>query len=183
MSTGKLLLHPPADNLPEDLDVFARGLYEIGLIGDPINSAERTFQAGERFLQLITFLGCSPYVRFEPDNDQDADFCYIRLSGPYHELRLRKGSNTQRPGCPNCRRKISDADSMIENWLESGQACTCPLCGADFDAPELRWRQSAGFGRFFVEVNSVFPSEAIPSAELMKHLKGNNGEWEYFYIQ
>ncbi|OOZ36148.1 hypothetical protein [Solemya velesiana gill symbiont] len=183
MSTGKLLLHLPGDNLPQDIAALEKGLREIGLIGESLNRAEHIFQAGERFLHLVTFLGCSPYVRFEPEDDQDEDFCYIKLSGPHNRVQFRRGSNTQRPGCPGCRRKISDTDEMIENWLTTGKSCTCPHCGAHFDAPELRWRQSAGFGRFFIEVNSVFPCEAIPSQELLNHLKGDGEAWEFFYIQ
>ncbi|MES9870122.1 MAG: hypothetical protein ABW149_10560 [Sedimenticola sp.] len=183
MSTGKLLLHPPmACPLPDPAELEQR-LRAIGLIGAPLPGTGDAFEAGDRFLHLVTFLGCSPFIRFEPENEEDDDFCYIRLSGPHEQIRFRSGSNTQRPGCPECRRKISDADRMIREWLASGRKCSCPSCGALFDAPELRWRQSGGFSRLFIEINSVFPSEAIPSQELLNHLKSECGEWEYFYIQ
>jgi hypothetical protein len=46
------------------------------------------------------------------------------------------------------------------------------------------WREKAGFGRLFVQVDEIFPGEAIPNPKLMKLLaRSTIAEWRHFYIQ
>jgi len=133
-------------------------------------------------MRLVTFLGCSPYLRMQPESEQDEDFCHLRFSNPYPEPVFRCGKNTRPPICPACKQRVQGWSEMIEQWLQQG-SCLCPEAGAEISPLELRWRQNAGFGHFFIEIFSVFPSEAIPSPELLKELRGDGDEWGYFYIQ
>lgn len=60
----------------------------------------------------------------------------------------------------------------------------CAACGNRAVPSRWNWRQQAGFGLVFIQVNSIFPSEAIPTEELMSSLeKLSGGPWQYFYIQ
>jgi hypothetical protein len=48
----------------------------------------------------------------------------------------------------------------------------------------LDWKQQAGFGRRLIEVEEVFPGEAVPTQSLLDLLKRASGSgWRYFYIQ
>lgn len=182
MSAGKLLLHPPLDAPLPDLGALEKHLREIQLIGSPLDGREKAFLAGERFMRLVTFMGCSPYLRMEPENEQDKDFCHLRFSADHTDLVFRSGKNTRPPNCPNCKQRLTAWPEMMQQWTQQGH-CHCPECHSEVDPTALRWRQNAGFGRFFIEIFSVFPSEAIPSPELLQALQDEDGEWGYFYIQ
>jgi hypothetical protein len=60
----------------------------------------------------------------------------------------------------------------------------CAACGRLVPIRDLDWKQSAGFGRLFVQVEEVFPGEATPTPELMLLLaRLTGGDWRYFYVQ
>ena len=72
----------------------------------------------------------------------------------------------------------------MEAWRQDreGFPWTCSSCGANAEASELNWRQGAGFGRFFMEIQNVFPGEAVPGDELLRALEASTGTpWTYFY--
>jgi hypothetical protein len=83
-----LLLH--ADDplwRPADPDSLAGALRHLGLIG-PFSASEQVaeFQAGEQFLRLVMFLGCSPQVVLDPElAEQGQAVCHIRLLS-YREI-------------------------------------------------------------------------------------------------
>ena len=68
-----LLLH--ADDpawCPADTGVLIGALESAGLIGAPWVRAGRTeYRAGDAFLKLVTFLGCSPQVALDPRQAAD----------------------------------------------------------------------------------------------------------------
>jgi hypothetical protein len=73
-----LVLYAGHDCRPgADAGELAAGLRQIGLIGDSIMvDGESRYQAGEHFLDSISFLGCSPYIELEPGAD-DTPFCHV----------------------------------------------------------------------------------------------------------
>ena len=62
----KLILYPAtSEEVVRDQEQFQVALQEMGLTGEAFSFAnEQRFLAGDKLLQLITFLGCSPYVEF-----------------------------------------------------------------------------------------------------------------------
>ena len=64
MTVYKLMLTPVApDTVPADADGLSRALQELEFIGMPFPLVGAThYLPGDRFLDLITFLGCSPVV-------------------------------------------------------------------------------------------------------------------------
>lgn len=182
MNDGRLLLHLnyPAVPLPETGKLIA-WLREQGLVGEAMDEAGRLFRAGARFAELVTFLGCSPYLRFEPDGGGGEAFCHVGLRGPYVAPRLIFGRNTRPPRCPGCHNQIVEWRAGL-----SDETLHCHLCGGVFPLASIAWRRNAGFGRLFIELFNVFPGEAVPSEELMRGLREivpDRGEWGYFYLQ
>lgn len=185
MSTGKLCFRPPYSAPLPSLPSITERLRRIGLIDRPFREKEQSFLTGERFLQLITFLGCSPYLQLEPPDDGGSNFCHLRFLGPFEQPQFLYGGNTRPPKCPNCRRGIDNWLSLVEQWQAEPEApsITCPNCGQLSSPLSLEWRRTAGFGRFFIQVAEVFPGEAVPVAELMNCLRSGGESWDYFYLQ
>ena len=62
-------------------------------------------------------------------------------------------------------------------------ADTITYCQQSTLTENLNWRHGAGFGQFFIVVNSVYPNEAVPTDKLMEILKSASNEtWDYFYF-
>jgi hypothetical protein len=186
MKNGKLILHPaPPAAIPGSITDLITGLQDIGFLASPLEAAPDTrYLAGDRFLQLITFLGCSPQIQLEPPEGGSLDFCHVSLSGPSGMVRFVAGSMSAPPRCPRCRSKNAAWEQMIEAWHRdrAGFRWTCPSCGAASEVSRLNWRQGAGFGRFFLEIQNIFPGEAVPGDELLRTLEASTDTpWVYFY--
>jgi NAD-dependent SIR2 family protein deacetylase len=89
------------------------------------------------------------------------------------------GKNSLPPRCESCRKRIDD-------WQQRGQKlAVCPHCGHQQDPATYDFKQSAGFGRFLLKIENIFPQEAIPSQRLLNILQQacNGATWHYFYQQ
>lgn len=181
MNTGRLLFRAPLDSetpSPKSLETHLRG---IGLIGERYRQQDHAFLTGERFLQLVTFLGCSPFLRLEPADPQDEGFCQVQFLGPFAQPRLMYGGNTRPPRCPHCGKSMGQWRTDLNH---NGDHIDCQICGQRSPVDALDWRRNAGLGRFFIQVTEVFPGEAVPLPALMQALReGGGDEWDYFYIQ
>ena len=169
-----LLLHPvDACWVPDDQGSFVHDLTRLGLIG---TACEDGFRAGQRFLELVMFLGCSPQVSLDPPPAGD--------SQPVCRLVLHSHSGVQflsakpRPAvrCPHCR---------LQAEVTEGAAHDSPYicgCGRSSALSGLDWRRGAGFGRFFLEISGIYPHEAVPADKLLECLRHTAGtDWRYFY--
>ena len=186
MKNGELILHPvPPAAVPRSVADLVRRLQDIGFLASPLAAAPHMrYLAGERFLQLVTFLGCSPQIPLEPPADGSADFCHVSLSCPSEVVEFIGGSATAPPRCPHCGSRIPAWRPMIQAWRQNrkGFRWTCPSCETGSEAPRLNWRQGAGFSRFFIEIQNVFQGEAVPGDELLRTLEESTGTpWTYFY--
>jgi hypothetical protein len=180
LKNGKLLIHPTRPECTFDIKNILLLLDSIGFISRDDMLKDGVFPVGNRFLQLITFMGCSPHIRFEPEHPDDDDYCYIRLIESEKTL-LLASDNSRTPGCPLCRKPA------FADWTPLDHAETSPLvcrhCGARLLPGELRWRNDAGMARLFIEINSIFPGEAQPVESMMQQLREATGcEWRYFYL-
>ncbi len=186
LHTGRLVLTPEDPYLlPADPEVIIAELQQIGLIAHALEPGPG-YLLGERFMQLVLFMGCSPYIRLQPDESGEP-FCHLLLDGPHPRPRLLSGKNTQPPRCGACRKRLSDWRTSFETWQahEGDWQATCPHCGELQDPASYDFRQTAGCGRLFVFVENIFPQEAVPSATLMAALKnaGAGAPWHHFYLQ
>jgi len=176
-----LLLH--ADDpmwQPADPDSLASILSDLGFTR-PLSASDRVdeFLAGEHFLKLVMFLGCSPHIVLDPElAEQGQAVCHIRLLN-YLEVTLLRGESKPAVRCAKCRAAV-----------ELSRACSfqaryrCQQCGNESRVSDLDWRQSAGFGRCFIKVSGIYPQEAVPSDKLLNALHTySHCNWKYFYIQ
>lgn len=186
----RLVLHPQdADYAPESSGMIQETLYDLGFIGEPCSlpdsgNEEHGFLAGERFLQLLTFMGCSPNINLAPQCKSDRDYCHIVLSPIYAQTHFRSHVRDVFARCPACGRRDADWQRLIERWQvnTSLKKYLCPHCDESMSLYDLGWRQLAGFGRFFIEVFSIFPHEGIPTGNLLSSLEGACAQpWTYFF--
>jgi DNA-directed RNA polymerase subunit RPC12/RpoP len=185
--TGRLVLTPEDPYLlPQAPERILACLRKIGFIGGRMANCGNRYLMGNRFMQLVTFMGCSPYTRLEPGTP-DQPFCHLVMDGPSEHPRLLRGRNTTPPRCAACRRRLEEWRTTYETWQRqaANRLAACPHCGHRQDPATYDFRQSGGCGRLFLSVENIFPQEAIPSPELMRHLREGSGNqaWRYFYLQ
>jgi uncharacterized Zn-finger protein len=180
VSQGILILHPDDPGSGPQLRPLRQLLTDMGLIGAAVRGQQETFSAGEQFLQLITFMGCSPHIRLEPQGEHDNGYCFIRLKS-FDAPRLRVSAHARPPRCQACAKPVAAA--WLEQ-LETHGAVTCPHCGHRHRQPrQLRWRNDSGMARVFIEIHNIFPGEAQPVAALLRQLQELDGSpWRYFYL-
>jgi len=193
MAPTLLLLPTGAVCTGIDRDALVRQTGAIGLTGKAIPcNGESIHRAGDRFLQLITFLGCAPAIALEPPTDeleleqacQQGRFCHVLLSAG-GELRYRSDHKASCPRCPRCRKPEHRWPELLARWQSSpGQASwQCQACGHRGRLFDLNFRRAAGFGNCFVEIRGIHPAEAVPGEELLAALRDlTRCDWEYIYI-
>ena len=195
MSVNKLILLP---RNPEagacSCDELAGRLQSIDLIGIPASySGGVYYPTGERFLQLVSFLGCSPAIELDPPADpallEDSlahgRFCHITLRCTT-ALQFRSDATTRPPRCPHCGQAIPDWAARITRWRadHADSRWSCPACQGASDLTGWVFRKTAGFGRVFIEINGIYPSEAIPGDALLAVLDDlTGGPWQAIYIK
>lgn len=187
MAENILILAPVAfKKIPADRNALIAMLKESRFIGDSLEvSGEKHYRPGEDFMMLMTFLGCSPMIATGEMDSNGEQYCHIAIEGPLQEPRYIVGDNIKTPRCPSCGHRFDDWRSLLESWQESPEdELACPGCNEHYSATRLRWRKSAGFGRFFIKVWGIFESEAVPSPNLLTSLKNVSGtEWRHFFIR
>lgn len=67
--TGRLLLRPRDPFLLPERALLTSVLADAGLLGAPLAGDDDAFAVGERFLQLVTFAGCSVRIELSPAGD------------------------------------------------------------------------------------------------------------------
>ena len=187
LHTGRLALTPiDPDFEPEDIPGMVRQLQQIGLIDEALAGSKDRYLLGTQFMQLVTFMGCSPFIRLQP-GEAGEPFCHLIMDGPSVAPRLLAGKNTRPPRCASCRKRLDDWQASFEqrsSALALRQA-TCPHCGHQQDPATFDFRQTAGCGRFFLLLENIFPQEAVPSPTLLNTLADATGStpWHFFYQQ
>lgn len=146
-----------------------------GLAGEAIAGKSGHYLAGERFLDWISFLGCSPEIHFQQQDDRH--FTYLVFHHHEHPM-LYHGAYSRPPHCPYCNKSMQD-------WRDR-QAQTqwhCRHCGQQSSAFDWHWRKTAGFARCLIEITDIYPREALPQTLLLQQLADLTAEkWDYFYF-
>ncbi len=185
---GQLILFPQAELGQQDpsIDVPALlfGLRSAGLMAAASEDFELPsgtnaeiathFAAGPRFMQLLTFMGCMPFLVLDPTEGKQQlieggidGFCHLRwleYSEPPWLLATR--FSVARFSCPQCNAKgeyVTDASAWGEPW----QGVQCHDCGAELDRTCIRWRRSGAITACALTIWGIEPKEAVPSAELI----------------
>ena len=180
VSTPRLILHPKYINdAPEDISILISLLTDINLISGAQDNSQH-YLPGNEFIQLITFLGCSPEINLSPEDGDK--YCYITISDIASDAQCLGHTATVKPKCPKCRAKL-DNWQQVENWQSAKTHINCNKCGETFPMHKLKWRQEAGYARFIISVANIHPHEAVPSENLLIALERLTGfEWNYCYV-
>jgi hypothetical protein len=188
MSHNLLILHPRDPGaVPAPPDSLVGMLQSLAFIDGPLEfNGQPHYRPGEDFLQLMTFLGCSPVVALGEPGLTGEDFCHVAFDGPSAQTRFVGGRNVKPPRCRSCGHRFEQWQELLSEWeaAPEGFQVTCPDCGKVQPLNALKWRQCAGFGRFFIQVWGIFEGEAVPSDNLLDALQRHSGvAWSYFYYQ
>jgi hypothetical protein len=182
ITSASLILHPADPNwTPVDSNIIFSCLRDIELISDKIkdasNKQDQCYLAGDKFLSLITFMGCSPNIIFTAESTSDK-FCFIRIKETLNVITAITSKHSHAPRCPTC-------NKAEKNWRATMTATEliCTACEQSFQPWLFNWRKSAGFCRAHIEITEIYPKEAIPQPDLLDQLKDKTGvDWQYFYF-
>jgi hypothetical protein len=182
----KLVLHPiDAHSVPTSPNQIENALEKINFINGSYDANEENcFLVGESFLQYVTFMGCSPQIELEPPEPGSRNFCHVQFSVIYNNPQFRFLENQAMARCAVCKRRISEWSSLIEIWKNDFDHTQykCKDCGHDQTLYDFKWRHTAGFARFFIDIYSIYPQEGIPADQLLITLRQATGQpWDYFY--
>lgn len=166
----------------QEIDGLQQHLMKLGLLGEslPMNDGQG-YRLGERFYQLLTFMGCSPALKLEPAGAEDKRFCHFRfIQKPYTVFRFLRAEARAR--CPRCRKPGSSAGDILRLFDAHQQDWLCPHCRQASALTDINWKHEAGMGLFFIELLDVHPHEVAPTDSLLKVLETITGRrWRYFY--
>ena len=165
-----------------DLPAFISDLQDTGFISGAVNEqADDAFYTGERFLEHIAYMGCSPAVQFEPCEDGDS-FCHIRLHQFKDAILIVSQKQSRAPHCPSCKKPVKSFDLRHQGIDDTPAQITCESCNTSAATADFNWRKMGGYARTFIELTDIFPKEAIPQQSFIDKLSAISGtRWHYFY--
>ena len=187
LADNRLVLYPKAANTVISERVLAEALGKIQFTGEAFMEAgDKRYFAGDRFIDHISFLGCSPCINLQPaeaGEEENDEFCHVSFVIADAPLFLA-GDNLGPPSCPSCRKRQQSGELAISQWqsVTEDMSWECEHCGQVHPYAALNWRHTAAVARTSIHVWGIHESEAVPNESLMNCLKELNvGEWEYFY--
>lgn len=177
-----LYLHPKAHDFTiEETSSFITKLQKISFISQVTNKQnDHSYFTGEKFLDYIAYMGCAPSFQFEANagnENSDSNFCFIKIHSYQSPCLIHNQQQAIAPHCPNCKKPVKD---WADNKTDS--AINCNQCSSRSNIEAFNWRKMAGYAQLFIEINDIFPKEAIPQQTLLDKLsKISNTDWQYFY--
>ena len=173
----KLYLYPVDPQYELEIETLVSQLQEIQFIGK--QHSEERFSTGDKFAALLTFMGCSPNIELEPQ--ENSAYCYIEIGLDNMPIFI-SGKNTKYPSCPHCKSKLKPD---LEPKLESKQkSVECLNCGKPIELRKLNWRKSAFIAKSWIAIGNIYELEAIPNDQLLDHLETWTGvKWKSAYIR
>ncbi len=177
MPISKIIFFPASADQSIENNLIRATLTEIAFV-QPVIGVTFQYLAGERFLSLLTFLGCSPNINLSPSDGEN--HCSISLLEPSRITKCLGFTQNSQPKCPHCKKRI--ADWKVPGWQLQKQLCSCDKCLTDTAYAELNWKHECGFGRCGFEVTHIYPHEAVPTEQLLNALYRASGvQWQYCY--
>ena len=175
-TNASLVISPTNPNwIPDNPEALINALQKAGLAGEFLKKDENSFLVGEKFLDHISFMGCSPNIKLENENN-DGKFTFIRITTT-ETITALTGKHSFAPHCPHCKKSE-------KNWREllKDNQLICSHCQTNSNAWQYNWRKSAGFGKCFIEITDIYPKEAVPQPSLLDSLeKSFQVPWGYFF--
>jgi hypothetical protein len=195
LAVHKLVLYPSRIRSPAvGNETLVARLRATGLIDAPVcEDPSKGYCAGKRFLQLVTFLGCSPAIELDPPADPaecerartSGSLCHVRLAPAEQLLRFRADSGLAMPRCPRCRQSEPGWPEILSQWRADPRQnrWACRNCGYRGRLYDLNFRRRGAFGRTFIDICGIHPAEAVPGESLLETLGELSGcGWNYMYL-
>lgn len=166
-----LIIHPvDVQWVPHNPEQIIKVLHDIGLI-DRNNNKGNSYEFGDAFTRMITFLGCSPAL-YSSKGDQL--FSITLLLTP--EAPVFVAGNLAKPRCRQCRQVISDWQQCPDSPIQ------CPHCNTKTHITELYWKRQAGMLRYAIMIRGIMNGIAVPADSLLVQLRETSHcDWNYFY--
>ena len=179
MSTARLILLPAQpEHVPADIQSLCQALIDLQFI-QAAPYRDKQYLPGDDFLNLLTFMGCSPNINLHPDEGEN--FCFVAFSPGSDEIRCLGYTGTAFAKCPGCRARFKTEETM-DDWYATDRTYTCQRCHTEARLSDMDWRKEAGYGRFSITVANIHPHEAVPADKLLDCLHSSSGfDWNYFY--
>lgn len=176
----KLYLYPNDSSLLLDKSTLESVLSDIEFIGK--KQAEYRFEVGDKFLSLLCFMGCSPNIELEPQENKP--YCYIEIE-TVQAAQFISGKNRRKVVCPECKTTLENIGAIFLKDTKDLNKYDCPECNKHtFNLNKMNWRKTAFLARSWVMVGNIYESEAVPDEKLLKSLKELTGvEWKVAYIR
>ncbi|VAW70722.1 hypothetical protein MNBD_GAMMA09-2447 [hydrothermal vent metagenome] len=177
MPISRIIFFPAAADQSIENSLIIATLIDIEFA---LPTIEKTHQhlPGERFLSLLTFLGCSPNINLSPTEGEN--YCAISLLKPTDCTVCLGFTQNSQPKCPNCKKRI--ANWKTADWQQKKHTCKCDKCMTYTAYAELNWKHECGFGRCGFEISHIYPHEAVPTEQLLNALHQSTGsQWQYCY--
>lgn len=166
-----LFLYPTAAQGRIDPHKIQRLLESLGFVAETEPSG--AFAAGDRLMEHINFLGCSPSLQ-----SGQVD-CRVRLHLFDSPVGLG-GHSIDTLRYPSCKHPIDNPADLIQSGPDSAWRCT--HCANQGKVSDINWRKSAAFAECFIEVSAIFPKEAVPTPAFLEALKPLcDCDWNWFY--
>jgi DNA-directed RNA polymerase subunit RPC12/RpoP len=180
-----LYLYSESPCAPEDYESLHNALLSCELIGEKISdtSARTRYQTGEKFLSLLCFMGCSPNIELEPQDDKP--YCYIELENTQRGVKFISGKNLRKYQCPECKQKIENIGELINTALDNKiESISCPHCNYGIHYKNINWRKTGFIANNWIVIGNIYESEAIPDGNLLSTLEKITGtRWKFAYIR
>jgi hypothetical protein len=182
--TGRLILAPRDPWAAPNRACLIDGLRSAGFIGGPISGVSHAFSIGSEFLSLVSFVGCA--VALPTDAAGQVPRCHVSIPLASQSPRWLTGRNTRPPRCRECRARLIDWTLWLSDPIYTGVAAEvcCPSCGRPRPLWEWDWREQGGFARQPIQVEEVFPGEAVATPALVALLGQCGGfTWHAWSVQ
>jgi len=164
-SEFKFYLYPEKSQHKIDSNSLEVFLKNLEFISNKLSAKRHA--TGGKFLSLLTFMGCSPNIELEPQDDKP--YCYIEIESQNEPLFI-SGKNTKYPPCPHCKSAL--------------KSLTCSSCKKKIDPQNLNWRKSAFIASSWICIANIYELEAIPNDQLLNALEAETGvKWKPAYIR
>jgi len=160
-----LTIYPDIPDYQGDTEQLVSLFKKCKLVGIALDN--KRYATGEKFLSLLTFMGCSPNIELEPQDNKP--YCYIELKTP-SQMQFISGKNTKYPLCSQCKEKL--------------KKLTCTKCDNRINPTIINWRKSAFVANCWIVIANIYELEAIPNDELLELLANETGiKWKYAYLR
>lgn len=179
-------------NLITDQSCIVDLLSRLQLIGNPLlQNNIQYYQVGNEYLNLISFLGCSPTFEFSIPSDikqsgldsTNNKYYYIKIIIESNKTRFMHSDFSVKARCPNCRKHLPNWKKLIVDWTASNTSqFQCVFCQIMSNVEKIEWGKSAGFVSTSIELYGIQAELAVPSDKLLDSLgDSSKTKWKYFF--